>query len=233
MLVKLDPQSVPQEEDGSWKALPYEAAGAAVRSLMIHCHKLAEAQTAADKALLDDPSQIKATTKKLVERVTSMQHVDRYIVFNPKTGQLATEMWLSKHIQVVNGKPEFKNASKKHKSPKILTLTLKIENGKLQLFLDLQCSGGSRPLRCYDLRSSESQGDLQFLQAGFGHMADPWVDDDLQGDDVDFDEVRSEPDENDSDDELMGDEQGLEGLDDWVRVRVRYCNDSGWHCHKK
>eukprot|EP00438_Fugacium_kawagutii_P007704 Skav222593 [mRNA] locus=scaffold1852:30316:32970:+ [translate_table: standard] len=209
MLVRLVPQNVPEELDGSWKALPYEAAGAAVRSLMIHCRKLGEAQAAMEKALLDDPSQVKAVTKKLVERATGLLHVDRYLVFNPRTGQLATEMWLAKHIQVVDGKPQFKNANKKHKTPKILTLTVKIENGKLQLFLDLQCGGGPQPLRCYDLRSSEPQGDLQFLQVGFGHMADPWVDDALEGDDADFDDVRSEPDENDFEDEMMADEQGL------------------------
>ena len=202
-----NPQPFANHEDdhGNWKSLPYEAVGALVRALMVHCHKLGELQVAKQQALDEDPSQKKAITKRLVEKANGMMHVDKYLVFNPRTGQLATETWLGKHIQIVNGKPQFRHPSKQNKDPKILTLTIKITDGALALHLDLG-NGASRMVRCWDLRSSKPQGDLKVLEGGFGHMADPC----LEGDEEDFDEVEF-PDENEFEDEIMDDSHGLQG----------------------
>ncbi|CAL1164996.1 unnamed protein product [Cladocopium goreaui] len=198
-----------KDTDNAWKALPYEAAGAMVRSLMLHCHRFSEAKVARDKALEEDPEAKKAVTQKLVEKVAGLSHVDKYLVFNPRTGQLATEMWLSAHIQVVNGKPQFKHPSKQYKDPKILTLTIKIDNGSLDCLLDLG-NGDSKPVRCYDLRSSATPTDMDILLGGFGHMADKWQDDDDEGDRwEDFDEV--DFDENEFEDQIVDDSNGLEG----------------------
>ena len=151
-----------QDETDQWKALPYEAAGALVRSLMLHCHKLANFQEAKAKALQDDPECKKASTQKCVERVEQNLHVEKYLVFNPRTGQMATEAWLGKHILVVAGKPKFKHPSKEHKNPKILTLKIKVLDDNVELTLDISDSTiGQRPVRCFDLRSSQPQGTWQ------------------------------------------------------------------------
>lgn len=214
------PQIVRQDTDNAWKALPYEATGAMVRSLMLHCHRFSEAKVARDKALEEDPEAKKSVTHKLVEKVAGLSHVDKYLVFNPRTGQLATEMWLSAHIQVVNGKPQFKHPSKQNKDPKILTLTIKIDNGSLDCLLDLG-NGDSKPVRCYDLRSSAIPTDMDILLGGFGHMADKWQDDDDDEGDrgEDFEEV--DFDENEFEDQIVDDSNGLEGHDHVLGIHVR------------
>ena len=139
---------------------------------MLHCHRVDEANVSRDQPLADDPQQKKAVTKRLVEKAEQLVHVKKYLVFNPRTGQLATEQWLSKNIQVQDGKPKFKNPSKQ-KSPKILTLTIRVVHKDLDLKVDLG-NVTDMPLRCYDLRQSQPLGDLDLLQGGFGHMADDW-----------------------------------------------------------
>eukprot|EP00438_Fugacium_kawagutii_P029588 Skav213420 [mRNA] locus=scaffold38:167382:172740:- [translate_table: standard] len=208
------------DDENEWKALPYEACGAVVRSLMLHLHKVNEARAAKDKLLAEDPQSKKAATVKAVAKAMSMQHVERYLVYNPRTGQLATEAWLSHHIQVVDGKPQWKNPTKKHHPPKVLTLEVKIlDDAQVDLKLDLGDSV-PRPVRCFDLRTTASNGDLEFLTQGFGHMGHQNLDDeDGNQEEVDFDEIDF-PDENEFDgaDELLDDSAGLAGQreeDEW------------------
>ena len=75
-----------QDENNEFKALPYEAAGAMVRSLMLHCHKLQLWIQALEDLLIEDPEMKKAATKKMAERVGSNKHVKRFLVFNRRTG---------------------------------------------------------------------------------------------------------------------------------------------------
>ena len=198
-----------QDQHGQWKALPYEAAGALVRTLMRHCHAVMQLRIAKEKALSDDPNATKAATKKLVDKYTSYQSVEKYMVFNGRTGQMASEMWLSKHIHVVDGKPAFKKAT--GKVPKILTLGVKIINGSLDLTLDfgneVSCA---QPVRCMDLRTSQPQGELEALAAGFGHLGDENIDSDGERDEPDFDEVDFQ-DENEYEDDIVDDSAGIEG----------------------
>lgn len=181
---------------------------------MLHCHKLAEAKMAKLKAVEQDPNMEKANTNKCIEKFNSMLSAERYLVFNPRTGQVATEAWLSKHIQQVGGKPSFKKPSKQHKDPKILTLGIRVlEETTLQLTLDLGDNVmGPRPLRCFDLRGATVQEDLQALSSGFGHLGEDSIEDDEE-DEVDFDEVdyQDSDQENEYDEELVDDTKGIEG----------------------
>ena len=184
---------------------------------MRHCHVLGQLKLSRDKALVDDPNATKAVTRKLIEKVSQYHSVEKYMVFNPRTGQMASEAWLQQHIQVVNGKPEFKKA--KSKSPKILTLGIKITNSSLDLTLDFgNAEPFAQPVRCMDLRSSQPSGDLESLTSGFGHMGQNELDSDCEGDEQpDFDEVDFQDDvedENDyaEEDEIMDDVLGIQGL---------------------
>ena len=174
---------------------------------MLHCHKVRLLNSQLSAALLDDPDKKKAVTKKIEEKVASMMNVERYMIFNRRTGQVATQMWMEKHVHCVNGKPEFKKDSKKEK-PKILTLRIKITGNQVDLALDLGDGHlGIRPVRCWDLRQSESKGDLDFLQLGFGHMGTKHLqeeDDEVDYDDIDFDE-------NEYEDLIPDDAEGLQG----------------------
>jgi len=207
-----------QDQNDEWKALPYEAAGAVARSLMRHCHTLSELRKSKALLLEKDPQKKKAATQKVCVKVDSMLHVDKYMVFNPRTGQMATEAWLSDHIQVVEGKPEFKRKRKNDIGPKIVTLGIKVLENTVDLTLDLSHGDmGARPIRCFDLRDSKPQGDLQYLSTGFGHLGEDSLEDESDVENwVDFDEVDfehgSQKDENDFDDEIPQDDLGIEGV---------------------
>ena len=190
------------------------------------------ANDAKEKALENDPEMKKVTTQKLSQKHAELLKVERYLIYNPRTGQLATEQWLSKHIRVTDeGLPEFKNPSKKMMKPKIVTLAINIAGNVIGLKLDLGLGSGQCPVRCYDLRKSETQGDLQVLVAGYEHLGADWSEE--EGGDAaqfDFDEVdfsdggdgepnedfnKKATDENDFDaeDEIFGDEKGIQGHD--------------------
>ena len=206
-----------QDSNGEWKSLPYEAAGAMVRSLMVHLHKYSEAHVAMNQAVGDDPEKKKTVTKKLVEKVDQLSSIKKFMVFNPRTGQMATESWLVKHIQVVEGVPKFKHPNKQNANPKILTLGIQIADETLDLTLDLGDNNmGPRPVRCYDLRKASPLGGVQILTEGFGHMGEQHLEGEEDENDIDLDEVEfsdsdKERDENDYQHEIPGDEEGLEG----------------------
>ena len=190
---------------------------------MQHCHKVGLAEAAKKKALETDPEMKKQSTQNLSQRHEDLLKVERYLIYNPRTGQIATEEWLSKHIRVTNeGVPEYKNPSKKMMKPKIVTLAIDIVEGSVSLQLDLGLGAGKCPVRCYDLRRSETQGDLQVLLSGYEHLAADWdEEEDSETRNFDFDEVdfldeaceEKATDENDFDaqDEIFGDEQGIQG----------------------
>ena len=175
---------------------------------MLHCHRLVNFQEAKAKALQDDPECKKVFTQKCMERVEQNLHVEKYLVFNPRTGQMATEAWLGKHIHVVAGKPKFKHPSKEHKDPKILTLEIKFLDDNVELTLDISDSTiGPRPVRCFDLSSSQPQGDLTVLTMGFSHMGGSSIEEHEDG----AVESDGEIDPNEFEDEIPDDAQGLEG----------------------
>ena len=80
--------------DGQWQSLPYEIASAYVRTLMLHCRELTKAQAKADELLAQDPGETKKKTKDDKDLVTSLKKMQRWIVLNPKTGQMATGLAL-------------------------------------------------------------------------------------------------------------------------------------------
>ena len=200
-----------------------------VRSLMLHCWRVFQAHVAKETALSEDPGKVKATTKKNIEKYNSLLKVERFIVFNNRTGQMATEAWLQKHITVVNGHPKFKHPCKQGKDPKILTLSVEItEQSQVNLKLDLgNNSGGPRKIRCFDLRTAETPGDLKFLSSGFAHMATDFLEGDDEGD-YDFDEVDFDKEDDDDDDHeahedgLFDDAMGLEGSSSLVPPHMTF-----------
>ena len=96
--------------------------------------------------------------------------------------------------------------------PKILTLEIKVQaDNSVDLTLDLGDGHlGPRPVRCWDLKKSETKGDLQFLKTGFGHMGEDNLEGEDDQDEVDFDEV--DFDENNYEDDIPDDSGGLEGI---------------------
>ena len=69
------------------------------------------------------------------------------------------------------------------------------------------------PVRCLHLASRKAQSDLTELEQGYGHMGQPWDEDDQDLDEVDFPDDSSDnrKDENDFEDEIPDDAAGIEG----------------------
>ena len=185
-----------------------------MRSLMQHCHTLGNLSSSLAKALEEDPAVEKQSSKSLSQKLRALEDVERYIVFNPRTGQMATAAWIEKHILVQHGVPTFKKASKQNQTPKILTLGIKIKDKSVKLTLDLGFDEKNpRPVRCLHLASRKAQSDLTELEQGYGHMGQPWDEDDQDLDEVDFPDDSSDnrKDENDFEDEIPDDAAGIEG----------------------
>lgn len=199
------------QDSESWKALPYEASGAMVRSLMLHLHKLREAKDVLTANLAHDPDLKKAATRKSRDAVQALLDVQRYLVFNPRTGQMATEAWLAKNIVAVGGKPQFKDPKKQNKSPRILTLRVVVtEPDSVTLTLDVGDEDGPRPVRCFDLSKATEEGGLKFFAEGWSYMGAETFEPDEDGlSDI---ENESEFDMNEYEDEIIDDSHGLAGL---------------------
>ncbi|CAK9114704.1 Uncharacterized protein (Fragment), partial [Durusdinium trenchii] len=94
-----------QVESGEWQSMSYELASAFVRTLMLHGAKLRAARNSFLELSALDEHLKKAATKKAKQEFENLKSVSRYMVFNPRTGELASQQWLNNHIQVMDGVP--------------------------------------------------------------------------------------------------------------------------------
>lgn len=79
--------------------MPYEIAAEYVRTLMLHYKGLLDAEAVYDSHVAHDLEEKKEATKK-AKRDLKMKSAKRYIVMNRRTGQLATQEWVSKNISI-------------------------------------------------------------------------------------------------------------------------------------
>ena len=205
-----------QDLDGTWKALPYEAAAALVRSLMLHLHKFKKAVLEVQRQKKADPSMSKPASQKAQEALHDLKDVQKFLVFNPRTGQMATDSWVNRYIVVEQGKPKYKKARKSGVGPRVLTLSVKIPDpaGEVKLALDLNDSSeaGPRAVRCFELAEGVERSGVEFYVDGFEHMAAPSLDGPVSDSEANDDDDDGEEEEDDSDSGLPADDQmGLEG----------------------
>ena len=187
-----------QEENGqSWVPLPYEVASALVRTLMLHVNKLSSTKTSLNAMLEKDPSAKKKPTQKQKETYESLQQVERHIVVNSRTGQMATPEWLASHVQVTSeGKPEFK--SKRVKGT-IMTMGFRREaHDNVDLTLKLNPDKTALPVRCWEFKTGQANARLAAFIDGYSHMA------------IELEGNASDSSAESSDDQVY-DQEGLEG----------------------
>ena len=189
---------VPVQVDGQWQSLPYEIASAYVRTLMIHCREFTLAEQKADELQALDPEEKKKKTTQAMENFTALKKAQRWIVLNPKTGQMATQSWLQKYIKSgPDGKPVLKDAKSKVK-PWIMVFHFESDNGETTLSLQRDPSKPPEKVRCVDLRQGQSHGKLAFFMEGYHHFLEGGGD--------------SDDGEEDSEQTMIGEDEGLEGL---------------------
>ena len=180
-----------------WQSLPYEIASSYVRTLMVHCHELFEAKKKAEALLGEDPEEKKKKTRDAKELHESLKKSQRWIVFNPKTGQLATQHWLQKHIKAdAAGKPVVKN-SKSRVKPWVMVFHFESQDGETVLSLQRDPDKPQQKIRCVDIRNGQSHAALSFFMQGYQHF---------------LDEEDEQDDGEESEDTMVGEDEGLEGL---------------------
>ena len=199
LLVPLPCLRVLQVEENHWAPFPYEIASAYVRTLMIHVHKLKVCKASVEEALEKDPSSKKKTTQKLQEQLESLKSSSRHFVLCNRTGQLATQEWLHKHISVdEHGVPFVK-------SPKcratIMSVVFRLVGNDAVLAVKLGPEKPELKVRCFHFESGKANHKITSLLDGYEHLVD-----NFEGED---EEVESS-DQESSDSEIY-DHHGLEG----------------------
>lgn len=167
---------------------------------MLHCSKLKAARASLAALASHDESITQKATQKAKVEYEALKSVERYIVFNPRTGEIASQHWLNTHIAVQDGKPVLKRKNGKA-CPFVVTLGFVLNGGDCNLTLKTQPDKPARPVRCYDLRNGGAQSKFQFLMTGYEHLAEDLVD-----------EFSCDGSASEAEDFLVDDEDGLPGF---------------------
>lgn len=180
--------------------MPYEIASGMVRTLVHHYKRLGDAHAIFKTHLETDETESLEQTRKAKKIFRDMLNTKLYMVMNPRTCQLATPEWVSKHIQInQQGVPTAKYGKKSQ--PWVMTLFFCQETHPVSdVALRLQLAPNASPacVRCWELETGEEKKKIASLLAGYS-----------------FDQKEDEDDENTSEAEsektVPGDEDGLEG----------------------
>ena len=161
-----------QDSSGTFQPLPYEVAHGIVRTVVLHASELRTAKEELAKLEAADPEFTKPKTKAARDKVQNLMKADRFIVFNTRTGQVATTEWLNKFIVASpEGKPVLKNSNTKAKAW-IFTLRFSLIGGDIDLQLRTKDTEDFRRVRCFGLQIGSVRMPYADLVDGYGHLLD-------------------------------------------------------------
>lgn len=145
-------------------------AHAIVRSITMHAQRWHEAKKDFQERKESDPEATKVKTKQAQELWKKMQLVDRHQVMNRRTGWVATQDWLSRHMVVDQaGVPRNRNPKSKAKAW-VVTVRIKMTGTELEAQFRPSLEQAFRRIRCWDIRSGEPRCKLMSLAAGYQHV---------------------------------------------------------------
>ena len=148
-----------------WHALPYELAHGLVKTLSLHCCKLSNAKEALATALHEDHAARRAKTQSLKNEVEKLQSCRRYMVLNRRTGAMATQDWMAKHIRVEDGKPISKKAGSK--DPWVASMMYRAAGASAAIYMQLAAGEPDRRVRCIELAKGEERTDIADVMGGY------------------------------------------------------------------
>ena len=161
-----------QDSEEQYHNLPFEVAHGVVRTLVQHLSDFQGAKKELAGLLQGDPSSKKKKTQTVAETVQKWRRVDKFIVMNRRTGQVATPEWLGKHIGVdAEGRPCMKNPKSTARAW-ILTLRCLVDEGDNSFSIALQTKESSnfRNVRCLELRTGLDHKCIDFMMSGYQHI---------------------------------------------------------------
>ena len=160
-----------QDLQGNWHALPYELAHGLARSLVLHCRKWQDLKDSYDEALAKDPTARKEKTQELANSVNECKNCRRFMVFNRRTGHMATLDFMQRHFKVVDGKPVLKKPGKA--KPWVASFRFKVNrDAAMTLHMSLAEGEPDLPVRCLELSSNQARAGVRDLVDGYGHLLD-------------------------------------------------------------
>eukprot|EP00435_Cladocopium_sp_Y103_P033811 s1426_g8.t1 len=160
--------AVVQDSTGIFQPLPFEIAHGVVHTLVKHGSQVREARenvNVLENTLGTKPAKL----EKAKEDYKRLLAVDRHIVFNRRTGCIATADWVAKHVKTNDdGKPVSKNPSSTCK-PWVMTLRICIRGLELKTSLRSTADGEFRRVRCFDLGDASANTKITILE-GYQHL---------------------------------------------------------------
>ena len=171
---------------------------------MLHISKVEEAKQLYVHLLGEEASESKM--QKARNELDALKNVERYIVLNPRSGQLASQDWLSKHIKTIDGVPSLKKDKTSIKLW-VMTLYFSMQSQNFNLKLKVAENKPELKVRCLDLTTGTMQTRIQFLLDGYSHFTGKWDEED-QGDSG---EEGGGSDDGSDMDSMIGDEAGIPG----------------------
>ena len=155
----------------AWLQLPYEVAHGVAKLVVLHGSEVIQAKKDLANQLLNDSEEKKTRTQKAREAVEKLKSVERFLVFNRRTGQLATAEWIQKHIgSDEHGRPKVRNPKSTAK-PWLMTMKFQgDEHVKISLRTDDVEGSAFRQVRCLSLTQGIEKADLQSLVSGYQHL---------------------------------------------------------------
>ncbi len=143
------------------------------KTVTMHGSDVAAAKKELKKQLETDTEEIKTKTKKAREHAEKLKNVERWMIFNRRTGQLAVPEWVQKHIHAdEHGRPQPKNP-KTTARPWLMTLKIVMVDGtnvEISLRTDHQESAPFRQVRCLSLMQGTEKATLAHLTDGYAHL---------------------------------------------------------------
>lgn len=114
-------------------------------------------------------------TQKLRDTVSGLLSADRFLIFNRRTGDLATQEWVTKYV---TSTPEERPVLKNDKSKvKMWVMTLRIElsdghdgAGSATLGLRPTDEGEFQAVRCWDLQEGRPKDGILRICRGYQHL---------------------------------------------------------------
>lgn len=155
----------------AWLQLPYEVAHGVAKLVVLHGSEVIQAKKDLANQLLNGSEEKKTRTQKAREAVEKLKSVERFLVFNRRTGQLATADWIQKHIcSDEHGRPKVRNPKSTAK-PWLMTMKFQgDEHVKISLRTDDVEGSAFRQVRCLSLTQGIEKADLQSLVSGYQHL---------------------------------------------------------------
>lgn len=156
-----------QDSSSIWQALPYEVAHGIVRTATLHCNDYTNAKEALKELEEKDPTMSKSKTVKARDVVSGLENSIRFLVFNRRTGSVATPDWIARNITTSpTGEPEVKSA----KSAWIMKLQIVLVGSDFNLALKTSSDSEFRPVRCFSLKDGMEKHRIINLCEGYQHL---------------------------------------------------------------